>query len=229
MKRFWTEVSVAAEGNGHVILLDARRVNTPGRVPVSVPTPALADAVAEEWRAVDDAIDPRAMPLTGLANAAVDRIAPARADFAEQLAAYAANDLLCYRASDPAPLVARQAALWDPILDWARTRFAVDFAVTTGIMHVAQPPETLAAIAAATDALDPFRIAALSPITRITGSILIALALNEGVLRPETAWEAAECDEDWQVSQWGEDELATRARADRRRDYDAAIAFLSAL
>ena len=133
MKRFWSAVSLAPDGEGFAILLDARRVNTPGRHPLTLPTAALADAVAQEWRAVDGAIDPRAMPLTGLANAAIDRIAPARADFAEQLAAYAANDLLCYRASDPAPLVARQAGLWDPILDWARARFAVDFAVTTGI------------------------------------------------------------------------------------------------
>ena len=140
MKRFWKDVSIA---DGEVAL-DGRPVRTPGRVALRLPTAALAEAVAEEWRAVGERVDPRTMPLTGLANAAIDRIAPDPARFAEGLARYGESDLLCYRADDPPELVARQAALWNPPLAWARGRYDVGFEVTTGIVHRAQPSATIA-------------------------------------------------------------------------------------
>ena len=144
-----------------------------------VPTEALAEAIAEEWRAVEDEIDPRAMPLTGLANAAIDRVAPDRQAFAEGLARYAEADLACYRAEGPRELVERQEQSWDALLAWARRRYDVDFATTSGLLHVAQPPATVERLAHAVAALDAFRLAGLSPLVTIGGSLVAALAVLE--------------------------------------------------
>lgn len=223
MKRFYKEVSVSPDLG---ILLDGRPVKTPGRLALVLPNAVLAEAVAEEWRAVGDEIDPRAMPLTGLANAAVERIAPDPVTFAAGLAAYAESELLCYRADGPPDLVVRQQALWDPILDWARTRYDVSFTLVTGIMHRPQPSETTARLGEAVAARDAFDLAALSPIVTIAGSLVIALALAEGALDPEAAFDAAHLDELWQAEQWGEDELALDQRASRRADFLSACRFL---
>lgn len=223
MKRFWKEVGVTPERG---IALDGRPVRTPGRAPLFLPTQALAEAVAAEWLAVDGTLDPRAMPLTGLANAATDRIAPDPEAFASGLARYGESDLLYYRADAPAELVARQAAAWDPVLDWARGRYDVHFEPTTGVIHRPQPAATVARLGDAVAALDPWRLAALSPLVTLTGSLLLALALAEGALAPDQAWTVAHVDEDWQAEQWGEDTLATDRRAHRRREFDAAVNFL---
>jgi chaperone required for assembly of F1-ATPase len=226
MKRFWKEVALdAARG----VLLDGRPVRTPGRAPLLLETDALAQAVAEEWRAVGDTLNPRAMPLTGLANAAVDRIAPDPARFAADLARYGESDLLCYRADSPEPLVERQAAAWDPPLEWAQRRFDVGFERVTGIIHRAQPPATVRRLGEAVAALPPFTLAGLSPIVTLTGSLVLALMLVERATSPEAAWSAAHVDEDWQAELWGEDVLATQARAARRAEFDAAVRFLSLL
>ncbi|MBX9796995.1 ATP12 family chaperone protein [Sphingomonas sp.] len=222
MKRFWRDVTVE-EG---AILLDGRPVRTPGRATLALPRPALAEAVADEWRAVAETIDPRAMPLTGLANAAIDRVAPDPAGFAADLARYADSDLLCYRADGPATLVARQAAAWDPLLDWARARFGIDFVVTTGVIHRPQPPATIAALDGAIAAQPPFALAPLSPIVTITGTLVGALALAHGAADAEQLWLAAQLDEEWQAEHWGDDDLAAQARAARRADYEAAVRFL---
>ncbi|MEG8039944.1 ATP12 family protein [Sphingomonas sp. LR60] len=226
MKRFWTDVTVDAD---RAIRLDARPVRTPGRAPLALPTGALAEAVADEWRAVGETLDPRAMPLTGLANAAIDRIAAAPDGYAAGLAAYAESDLLCYRADAPAALVARQAAAWDPLLDWARDRYYVHFEIVTGVMHRAQPPATIARLADAVASRDAFHLAALSPLVTLTGTLVGALALAEGAVSADELWRAAMVDEDWQVECWGEDTLATQAREGKRRDYDAAVCFVSLL
>ena len=226
MKRFWTNVSVDAD---RVVTLDGRPVRTPARVPLALPTDALATLVAGEWRAVPETVDPRAMPLTGLANAAIDRIAADRATFAAGLAAYGESDLLYYRAQSPDPLIARQQAAWDPWLDWARTRYDVHFETTAGIVHRAQPAATLARLAEAVAALDAFRLAGLSPVVTITGSLVLALALIERAGDGDTLWAAANVDEDWQAELWGADALATQALANKRREFDAASAFLAAL
>ncbi len=225
MKRFWTEVSVDARE----VRLDGRPVRTPGRVPLVLPTDALAEAVAGEWRGVGAAIDPRAMPLTGLANAAIDRVAPDPAAFAAGLSAYGESDLLYYRALSPDALIARQQAAWDPWLDWARTRYDVHFETTAGVMHRAQPPATLARLAEAVTALDPFGLAGLSPVVTITGSLILALALAEAAMTPDAVWAAARVDDDWQAEQWGEDALAAQATAAQKRDFDTAVRFLEAL
>jgi len=224
MKRFWKDVTVDAERG---IRLDDRPVRTPGRVPLLLPTDMLAEAVADEWRAVADDIDPRAMPLTGLANAAIDRIAPDSAAFAAGLAAYGESDLLCYRADSPPDLVARQAVLWDPPLDWARDRYDVHFEIATGVIHRPQPEATTERLGAATAARPAFELAPLSPIVTITGSLVLALALAERAMEADAVWAAANLDEDWQAEQWGEDDLAIKARETRRRDFEAAARFLS--
>ncbi|MEG3152852.1 ATP12 family protein [Sphingomonas sp. ZT3P38] len=226
MKRFWKEVSVDPDRG---IRLDGKPVRTPGKQPLILPNAALAEAVADEWRAVGEGaeIDPRAMPLTGLANAATERIDPAA--FAAALAAFGESDLLCYRAESPDDLVARQAALWDPLLDWARTRYDVHFEIAAGVMHRPQPPATIARLAEAVAARDAWQLAGLSPIVTIGGSLVAALALDEGAATPEEVWRAVELDEDWQAEQWGRDELSLGALESRRRDFNAGVRFLNLL
>lgn len=226
MKRFWKDVTITAERG---IALDGRPVRTPGRLALVLPTEALANAVAGEWRAVEGEIDPRSMPLTGLANTAIERVAPAPATFAASLAAWGESDMLCYRAETPEPLVERQAAAWDPLLDWARTRYDVHFVVTTGIMHQPQPPATLARLGEAVAARSPFELAPLAPIVTITGTLVGALALIEGAVDSATLWTAAHIDEDWQAELWGRDPLALAAYEERQRDFDAAVRFLGLL
>ena len=226
MKRFYRS---AAAGEGGRILLDGRPVKTPGRRGLAVPAAALAEAIADEWNAQHDIIDPRAMPLTGLANAAIDRVAPDPGSFARGLAAYGESDLLCYRVEGPAPLAARQAELWDPILAWAQQRYDIVFELALGVIHMPQPAETLAGLGAALAALGPFELAGLSPLVTISGSLVIALALAEGALSLDRAWAAATLDESWQAEQWGEDAEAAAALASRRRDFAAAARFLALL
>lgn len=228
MRRFYKEAASApAAGGGFCLLLDGRPVRTPAKALLTVPGAALAEAVAEEWRAQGETVDPRSMPLTGLANAAVDRVAPDREAFAAALARYGESDLLCYRAEGPERLVARQAEHWDPILAWARRRCDIEFEVTHGIIHHLQPPETVSRIARAVAARDAFALAGLSPLVTVSGSVLIALALDEGALDPEQAWAAASLDDQWQLDEWGEDREARIALDNRRRDFAAGARFLA--
>lgn len=230
MKRFYDRAeAVPAEGGGHAVLLDGRPVRTPARNPLILPADALAKAVAAEWAAQGDKVDPRSMPLTGLANAAIDRVAPDPASFALNLAAYGETDLLCYRADGPSALVRRQSEAWDPLLQWARRRFDVDFEIVEGIVHRAQPDRTVEHLRSAVSAHPPFALAALSPLVTISGSLVIALALAEGAIDLDTAWAAATLDEAWQAEQWGEDALAAAALDARRREFEAAARFLSLL
>lgn len=226
MKRFWKDVAVRPDEGGWGVTLDARPVRTPARAPLVVPTEALADAIAGEWRSAGEEIDPRAMPLTGLANAAIDRVAADRAGFAAGLARYAEADLACYRADGPHGLVERQSERWDPLLAWARRRYDVDFATTSGIVHVDQPEATVERLSHAVAALDAFRLAGLSPLVTIGGSLIAALAVLEKAVNAEQAWEAVSVDDRWQLEQWGADAEAEAALANRRRDFMAAARFL---
>lgn len=225
MKRFWTKVDV---GNRQV-LLDGKPVRTPARAALTLPSEALADAVADEWRAVGEELDPRAMPLTGLANAAIDRVAADPASFAAGLAKYAESDLLCYRAEEPDDLVERQMREWDPLLAWARTRYDVAFAVTSGIVHVPQPPATVARLGQAVASLDPFTLAGLQPLVTIGGSLIVALAVLDGATSGDEGFAATHLDELWQAEQWGEDPWGLDAREARRRDWDAGVRLLALL
>lgn len=226
VKRFYQSATVGEDGR---ILLDGRPVKTPGRRDLAAPAAALAEAVADEWNAQGETVEARSMPLTGLANAAIDRIAPAAAAFADGLAAYGESDLLCYRAEGPPPLAARQAELWDPILAWAQQRYEIVLELALGVIHMPQPPETLARLRAALAERDIFALAGLSPLVTISGSLLIALALAEGAISLDQAWAAATLDERWQAEQWGEDSEAAGALANRRRDFAAAARFLALL
>lgn len=229
MKRFWKEARVTPVEGGHAVELDGRPVRTPGRQLLAVPHPRLAAAIAAEWGAVAEEIDPRAMPLTGLANAAIERISPARAAFAAGLAAYGESDLLCYRAEGPLPLVVRQAEQWDPLLDWARARYDAHFVLASGIMHKPQPAATLARLHEAIAARTAFELAGLSPIVTLTGSLVAALALIEGAASAEVIWAAAQLDEDWQAEQWGQDDLAVKTRAAHTAEFEGAARFLTLL
>lgn len=226
MKRFWTDVTVDAD---RAIRLDDRPVRTPGRAPLALPTPALAEAIASEWRAVGETLDPRLMPLTGLANAAIDRVAPDPQAFADGLAAYAESDLLYYRTESPAELIAREAAAWDPLLAWARDRYDIHFETVSGIMHRPQPPATLTRLTEAVASRAPFALVALQPIVTIGGTLVGALALAEKAIDADTLWTAAIVGESWQAELWGEDAEAVQTRATRRRDFDAAVRFLTLL
>jgi chaperone required for assembly of F1-ATPase len=229
VKRFWKEVGIERAGEGWAIRLDGRPVKTPARAPLEVPTDALAEAVAEEWRGVSERIDPRTMPLTGLANAAIDRIKPVRETFAKGLANYAEADLACYRSEGPRALVDRQERDWDKLLGWARRRFDIDFMTTSGLMHVAQPQATVDRLSHEVAALDPFRLAGLSPLVTVGGSLVAALAVLEKAMTPEEAWDAVSIDDSWQIEQWGADAEAEAALENRRRDFMAAARFLDFL
>ena len=229
MKRFYKNAEAAPGAGGVAILLDGRPVKTPGREPLSVPTEELAEAIAAEWNGQGEEIDPRSMPLTGLANAAIDRVAPDPAAFARGLAAYGESDLLCYRSEGPDELVRRQNDKWDPLLLWARRRYDIEIETVSGVMHRPQPQLTVERLGRAVAARGPFQLAAFSPLVTISGSLVIALALAEGEIGLDTAWDAATLDEAWQAEQWGEDALAVQALELRRREFEAAYRFLTLL
>jgi chaperone required for assembly of F1-ATPase len=223
MKRFYKQVSVTPELG---ILLDSRPVKTPAKATLTLLNVALAEAVAAEWRAQGTDINPFSMPFTGLANAAIDRVGADPLDFAAGIATYAETELICYRASDPSELVARQATLWDPIMLWASHRYGVTFTCVTGIMHQQQPPQTLVRLSQAVAERDPWELAPLSPLVTISGSLLIPLAMLDDAMPAEAAFDAAHLDELWQAEKWGEDDFALEARAARRKDFLAAAQFL---
>jgi len=229
VKRFWKQAAVVAGEGGWSVALDGRPVRTPARDLLLLPNPALAEAVATEWNLATETVDPRAMPLTGLANAALDRVAPASDAFATSLANYAASDLLCYRADSPTLLVARQAEHWDPLLHWARRRYDIDFVVTQGVAPVDQPAATLARLHQAVAELEPFLLAGLSPLVTVGGSLVAALALLEQAVDVDTAWAAISLDEHWQLEQWGSDAEAEKALAAREADFRAGDRFLALL
>lgn len=233
-KRFYKLASVSEGEGGYAVLLDGRPVRTPARRALAAPSRSLAEKIAAEWQAQRDVIDPAEMPLTRLANSILDAVASHPAPVAEEIAKYLATDLVCYRAEAPEGLAARQTRHWDPVLSWARDELGARFVLTQGVTHIAQPDEALAAARAAlpsdhASARDIWRLGALSSLTTLTGSALIALALAHGTLDADAAWDAAHVDEDWQIAQWGGDDLARERRAYRRAEFDAAVAVLSHL
>jgi chaperone required for assembly of F1-ATPase len=229
VKRFWKQADAVERDGGWGVELDGKPLRTPARDLLTVPTKALAEAIASEWNEVGDKIDPGTLPLTGLANAAVDRVTPDKEAFAKGIARYAEADLACYRAEGPSALVDRQTESWDALIGWGRRRFDVDFRTTRGIVHVDQPAATVDRLSHAVAALDPFRLAGLSPLVTISGSLLAALGVLEGTLMPDQAWDAVTVDDRWQLEQWGSDAEAEAAIDNRRRDFMAAARFLELL
>ena len=229
MKRFWKSAAVVRVDGGYAVELDGRPVKTPARAELAVPTSALAEAIAAEWNESPDEVDPRAMPLTGLANAAIDRVAAGKDAFAADLARYGESDLTCYRAEGPETLVKRQTESWDALLGWARRRYDIDFATCSGVMHITQPEETVRKLGHAVASLDSFHLAGLAPLVTIGGSLVAGLAVLEKMMPASEAWEAVSLDDRWQLEQWGDDPEARVALDARRRDFLVAARFLELL
>jgi len=227
-KRFYARAQAEERDGVFVLALDGRPARTPGRNLLALPTRGLGDAVAAEWAAQGDEIDPTTMPLTRLANSAIDGVAPRRQAVVDDLVKYAGSDLTCYRADAPERLVAEQGRAWDPVLDWARDALGARFILAEGVMHVAQSDQALAAVRAAVEReASPFRLAALHVMTTLTGSVLIPLAHAAGALGVEEAWSAAHADERYQESVWGQDEEAMIRRERRLADFRAAARTLA--
>jgi chaperone required for assembly of F1-ATPase len=240
-KRFYQRAHVGeSEGPaGLPVLIDGKSVRTPARRLLAAPTRTLAEQVAAEWNAQDDVIDPARMPLTRLANAVIDAVADKPAPVAEEIAKFLGSDLVFYRADRPEGLIARQAEFWDPVMAWARDALGARFVQVEGVIYAAQPPEAIAAARAAIpghetdlqanpqpDALEVWRLGATSSICALTGSALLALAVAHGAIGPEQAWTAAHVDEDWQMAQWGRDDIALDRRAFRHAEFEAAATVL---
>lgn len=229
-KRFYKDVSVAPEGQGFAVLLDGKPVRTPGRALLVMPSEPAARLVADEFAAQGELIDPATMPVYRLANTAIDGVAADPQAVLEDILRFASSDLLCYRAGYPDALVNRQAELWDPVIDWARSALGARMALAEGVMHVEQPRESLAAIGVhLSQRTEPMRLAALHVITSLTGSALLALALDFGELDADAAWAAAQLDEDFQAEQWGRDSEAMARTAHNRRDYLGAVKLIRSL
>jgi chaperone required for assembly of F1-ATPase len=225
-KRFYREAKAEAGEGGYAVKLDGRPVRTPAQRWLAAPTLPLAEAIAAEWAAQGERIDPAAMPFTRLANAIIDGVAEARAAVRAEIGEYLATDLLCYRAEGPEGLVARQAELWDPVLDWARDIAGARLRLAAGVVHVAQSGEALAAVSQLIPA-DVWRLGAVHVVTTLTGSGLLALALAHGRLSADETWASANVDEDWNLAQWGDDELARARRMAREAELRAAAKVLS--
>lgn len=225
-KRFYSHVAIKDEGDGRAsLLLDGKPVRTPGKATLILPNRTLAEAVAEEWRGQGERIDPATMPLTRLANTVIDGVKGHEGEIIDDMLGYAGADLVCYRAEGPEQLVALQAKHWEPVVAWATSDLGAPMRLAQGVTHVAQPQASLDRIARRLHSYDAFRLGALDLMTGLTGSALLALAVAQGRLSPEEAWTAAHVDEDWQISQWGEDAEAGARRANHWRDFAAATRF----
>ena len=227
-KRFWTDVTVVPESEGYTVRLDTRPVHTPAKRALVVPKEPMAARIAEEWAAQEDRVDPRRMPWTRSANAAIDKVADQRDEVKRYLAGYADTDLLLYRADGPEGLIDRQRAGWDPILDWIATRFGVQLVQTEGIMPVSQSPDDLAKLAQAMDDMSDFQITGFHDLVTLTGSFSLALAAIEKRAEPARIWALSRIDEDWQIEQWGEDEEAKAVAAVKKAAFLHAVEFFDA-
>lgn len=224
-RRFWSTASAVPVEGGFTVHLDGRPVRTPLKAPLVLPTLGLAEAVAAEWQAQDGKVRPETMPFTRTANSAIDKVAAQQDEVVAMLAAYGDSDLLCYRAEGPADLVARQAAGWDPLLDWAAQALDAPLVATAGVIHIAQPGESLEALATQVSALSPFELSAFHDLVAISGSLVLALAVTHKRLSAEEAWSLSRIDEEWQISLWGEDEEAAEVAALKREAFLQADRF----
>ncbi len=227
-RRFYGEADAVPAEEGHVVRLDKKPAHTPAHRPLTVPTAELAQAIAAEWQAQSEHIDPATMPLTRLANTIIDGVAQAGGPVRAEIEKYLASDLLFYPAATPQALRERQARYWDPILAWARQALGADFRQGEGVIHVGQPRAALEAARAAIPD-HAWQLGALHAVTTLTGSALLALALLRGAASSEAAWQAAHVDEDWNWEQWGHDPIALERRAFRHAEFEAAVAMLRLL
>lgn len=228
-KRFYKSAAVASSEQGFGIALDGRPVRTPARNTLSVPSARLGEAIAAEWARQGELIDPLTMPLTRLANSAIDGVRGRVAEVIDDIVAYAASDLICYRADGPQELIALQSQAWDPVLAWAGDDLQARFVLGQGVMPVDQPAATLERVREAFVLLEPFALAAAHVMTTLTGSALLVLAHMRGRLTLEQCWSAAHVDERFQCARWGEDADAAARQGARRAEFDAAGRFLALL
>jgi chaperone required for assembly of F1-ATPase len=227
MRRSYRTVAVSEAAGGFAVMLDGKPIRTPRKLGLAVPSRALAEAVAREWRDQGEMLNPAAMRIGRIANTAIDLVAGQREEVIRQVAVYAGTDLLCYRATEPPELVARQAAIWDPLLDWLSAAHGARLVATSGVTPCAQDERALLAIASAVAAFDSFPLTALHMATAAGGSVVIALALAAGRLDAASASEAALIDDNWQVERWGADAEAIRRIEAVRADIEAAADFLA--
>ncbi|HEY9092391.1 ATP12 family chaperone protein [Parasphingorhabdus sp.] len=228
MKRFYKAVTSAAINGRFAIQLDGRPVKTPARNPLHLPTPTLADAIVAEWEAQGEEIDPVTMPLTALAQGALDQVADERERILGRITAFADSDMLYYRADENQQALAEhQVAQWDPLLNWARQRYDVSFTLTHGIRHQSQPDETVKRLSDAVKSQDDFALAAMLSMVGLSGSLIAVLALIEGAYDADTLWPLVNLEELWQEQQWGRDDLAVATRAVKQAEFNAAIRFLT--
>ncbi|KIC28301.1 ATP12 family chaperone protein [Leisingera sp. ANG-M6] len=218
-KRFWKAVTVAEAAEGFEVELDGRRVKTPAKAPLTVPTREMAEAIAAEWDAQTESVNPNSMPCTRSANAAIDKVTHQHSEVAAMLAEYGDSDLLCYRADSPVELAARQAAEWDPVLDWAEAELGVRLLPRTGVLHQPQEPAALAVLAEKTRAMSSFQLAAFHDLVGISGSLILGFAAASGWRSAEEIWLLSRLDERWQEEQWGEDEEAQAAAEVKRQEF----------
>ena len=226
MRRFWKEVTV---GPGHAVLLDGRGMKTPARKPLSLPTAPFAEAVALEWRAAGEQVDADAMPVTRLATTVVDLMPERRDDALSEAAGYARTDLLCYHAAGPADLRARQFREWQPWLDWSDRHLAAPLVVTHDLDPIPQPAASLEALEAVLRRLDDWRLVATHGATKLTGSLVLGLAMEAGALDAAKAFDLSLLDELYEIERWGLEEEQARRQAVLRRDLDAVERFFAAL
>jgi chaperone required for assembly of F1-ATPase len=227
MKRFYKQAGVVPVADGHGVTLDGRLVKTPGKRDLVVPSPALAAAMAAEWEAQQGEVRREAMPLTRLAGVTIDRNSVEREAVVRQVAHYAETDLVCYRATRPPALAARQHEVWQPLVDWATARYDAPLAVTAGVIPASQPAASLAAFTKVVVGHDAFSLTALHAATQACGSLVIALALLEGRLDPDEAFAASQLDESFQIEAWGEDGEQAKRRAALAAEITAAARFIS--
>ena len=227
MKRFYKEAGVADVNAGFGVALDGKPVRTPGKAILALPNTALADAVAGEWRAQGEEVEPNSMPLMRLGCTAIDRVAQQREAIIDEVAGYGGADLLCYWAGHPAELQRRQAATWQPMLDWAERALGASLAVTEGVVHVTQEAPALAKLHTAVAAHDHWMLTALHTATTVTGSLVLGLALAHEEIDAERAWTVCRLDHDYQAEKWGEDDEAGEAAAGLRAELDSAVRFMA--
>lgn len=225
-KRFWTTATAEPAEGGFTVRLDGRPVKTPAKAPLVVPTRTLAEAIAAEWDAQQGKVNPEIMPLTRAANSAIDKVAPLRTEVIAELARYGGTDLLCYRTHGPAALTVRQAAAWDPLLDWAASALQAPLTITAGVIPVDQPAASLARLTARVAAFSNFGLAGLHDLVAISGSLVLALAVAERRLTAEAAFQASRVDNLWQSEQWGSDDEEARIEARRHAAFLQADRFL---
>ena len=226
-KRFWKAAEVAPLEAGFTVLLDGRQVRTPAKARLFLPSRPLAEAIAAEWQAQDQVIAPLTMPFTRSANAAIDKVTPQFSEVAQLVAAYGETDLLCYRATGPEPLVTRQAAQWDPLLDWAAATLSARLQPISGVMHQAQHSDSLVALSACVAAQDAFALTALHDLVAISGSLVIGFAALHQAAPIEDLWQISRLDEHWQREVWGADEEAVEAENLKKRDFLHAARFFA--